>query len=183
MAENEITEFDEVDPLELHLVSTAATNFSALVAKSTKKGKKMKKSKIQKQLKALRKQAQQYPSLSSPKLNGINLAGAGSAIGQPGAAARVVSAFLNGLEDRVTKGRDDVATAGSAMETDRARQGLRIAMRQRLLGKLVIKTGIEANGPQPLQGLGRPVFAEGSTYNLPDDDGLGYTGRQGEAVR
>lgn len=179
---NDITEFEEIDPLEIHLVGTPASKFAALMAKSTEKGtKKMKKSAMLKQLKALQKQAQQYPSVSSPHTTGVNLAGAGSTIGKNGTAERVVASFLAGLEDKVTKAQGDVATAGSTMERMRATSELQRSLRQRLLGKLVVKDGIEANRAAPLRGLGRPIF--GTTFTLPDDDGLGFTGSDGQAVR
>lgn len=148
------------------------------IARSTGR-KPMKASKILKQMeKAAR---QQYPSTSSPHVTGVNLAGAASTIGKPGTAERVVQSFLSGLEDRVRKAQGDAAMAETAMAKEGARQGLRIALRQRLLGKLVIKTAVEANqGPSQ---FGRPIFQQGSTYNLADDDGLGYVGHGGEAVR
>ena len=132
-----------------------------------------------KALKKLEKEVarQAYPSVSRPGLVGVDIAGSGaSTIGNAGNARQVVSAFLSGLESRVTKSRGEVTLAessGNAMRQEGARQGLRSAMRARLLGKLVIKTAVEANqGPAQ---FGRSVFAEGSTYNIGDDAGLGYT--------
>ena len=179
---DEINEFEEIDPLELHLVGIPATKFSALMAKSTTKGKKMKKNKI---LKQLEKMAQQYPSSSSPHLNGVNLAGAASTIASPGAASRIVSSFLAGFEDRVNKSHGDVAMAeqsGNAMIQERARQGLRTALRQRLLAKLIIRESVVAKSGGSDSPFGSPIFSS-SSDTLPDDSDLGYVAHGGGAVR
>jgi len=182
---DEITEFEEIDPDEIHLVGTPASKFAALMAKSTegKKGKKVKKNKMLKKMEKAARQA--YPSVSSAHLNGVNLAGAGSTIASPGAASRIVSSFLAGFEDRVRKARGDVASAensGNAMERDRAKQGLRTAQRQRLLAKMIVKENVVAKSGGSDSPFGAAIFSS-SSYTLDDDSDLGYVAHGGGAVR
>lgn len=184
MADDDLSEFESIDPLEIHLVGTPANKFAPLMAKSQlqKRGKKMGNKKFQRQLRALRKEmagasAPSTPSTSRPGVVGVDMAGPGSStIGNHTPATRVVATFLAGLEHRVTKARAEAQSAGSAMEKMRAGAGLTIALRQRFLGKLVVKENANRNGHGASELIpgASPIFKAGSTFSVGDDDSLRY---------
>ena len=178
MADNDLTEFDFIDPLELHLVGTPANQFAPLMAKSTEKGKKMNK-KDEKALRKLQKgiRGQSYPSISSPRTTGVNLAGPGSStIGNKIPATKVVAAVLAGLEQRVRKARAEVDGAQDPLTAMRAKSNLGAALRQRLSGKMVLAENARHQGhaQSPLGPGADQLFKAGSTHTIGDDSSLQY---------
>ena len=179
MTRDEITECDDVDPLEIHLVGTPANRFAPLMAKSAEKGSKKMTKKQAKALKAMQKSvaSQTYPSVASPRTTGVNLAGPGSStIGNRVPATKVVSAFLVGLDDRVRKARAEVEGADSPLSQMRAKTNLGAALRQRFAGKMVIAENARQQGhAEGRFGPGSAaLFKEGSSHTIGEDTSLKY---------
>ena len=179
MADSDLTEFEDIDPLELHLVGTPANRFAPLMAKSAEKGSKKMTKKQAKSLKKLQKgvASQTYPSVASPRTTGINLAGPGSStIGNHVPATKVVSAFLAGLDDRVRKARAEVEGADSPLTQMRAKTNLGAALRQRLTGKMIVAEHARQQGHS--EGRFGPgsasLFKEGSSHTIGEDTSLQY---------
>ncbi len=167
---DELTEFDDVDPFEIHLVSTPANNFAPLLAKSAKKGRNMKP---KKQLRKLAKgtSVPPIPSVNFPVTRGVDLSGGASTI------SRFLRAFQERVEQAETRlSATKASTVAGSMAADRAKASLREALYRRFLAKSVVRENARRRGYRD-DGLipgATSVFKDGSTYSLGDDESLRY---------
>lgn len=173
---DDITEFTELDPEELHLVDVPATGFAALLAKSTKKGKNMKKN-AKKIAKALKK-AGADPAVADHiarqlRHRGVDLSGGASTVGRQG--RQVLAQF----ESDVSTAKAALAVAPSTpMEQMKAKAALRAAQSKLLLVKSIIQENARQRGQLPKDRIGLPglvpLIKEGSSHTIGEDTSLEY---------
>lgn len=179
MSDDEITEFTELDPLELHLVSSAANKYTALLAKQ--EATEQKESKMTKANKKLLKSL------------GVNLAGPSAST----AADRQSNTDLASLlrlartqsesvdfkklmkvfETRVTEAEAALAAARDPYEHSRAQSEYQTAARQRLMAKMVAADNARERRVLPRGRFG-PNSADlfgGTSLTLPAEVGKGST--------
>jgi hypothetical protein len=144
---SDVHEFEELNPIELHLVGAAANKFTTVLAKSApkKKGNKPKMSKQDKILKALTNEG-----------------------ARPGAHP------FAALEARVDRAQFDLAKASDDYALARAREELRTAKHQLTTMKMIAAEGARERDPQmtsrALRGQGVPLLT--NRRALPDDASL-----------